>query len=216
VRGVAASGGINPCEARTNGPPFVGNWMARGSAPVRRAARLSPAARIQVLGRRWTEKGVLRRRHVLAEKIEDIGKESDGWEEDEARTEGPSSSFDRQLMIERIKSVGKRELMREASIGMRTIDAVWDGAEVADVDLKRMNAAAERVESRRRKREEEEVKSAVAWLRAKRDEMGLVALAKVLGVDTANLAKVMSGSRLPPKPILDNFRMPGGEILRNV
>jgi hypothetical protein len=53
-------------------------------------------------------------------------------------------------MITLIKSVGKRELMREARIAMRTIDAVWDGEEVADEDLKRMAAAAERLSSSRR------------------------------------------------------------------
>jgi hypothetical protein len=39
------------------------------------------------LGGGWIEEGVLRRRHVFADSIEDIGKESDGWEEDDARTE---------------------------------------------------------------------------------------------------------------------------------
>ena len=74
------------------------------------------------LGGGWNEDGVLRRRHIVVDTIEDIGKESDGWEEDEARTEDqatvliyPSSSFDRERMIVLIKSVGKRELMREAT-----------------------------------------------------------------------------------------------------
>ena len=56
----------------------------------------------------------MRRRHVFAERIEDIGKELDGWEEDEARVEEqesvltyPSSSFDRERMVELIKSVGE-------------------------------------------------------------------------------------------------------------
>jgi hypothetical protein len=68
------------------------------------------------LGGGWNEEGVLRRRHVFVDTIEDIGKESDGWEEDEARSEDeatvltyPSSSFDRDRMVELIKSVGKRE-----------------------------------------------------------------------------------------------------------
>jgi hypothetical protein len=99
---------------------------------------------------------VIRRRHVFAETIEDI-------EEDDARTEDqdtvltyPTSSVDRERMIERIKSVGKRELMREARIAMRTIDAVSAGGDLADEDLKRMADAAERIESRRRKREDEQ------------------------------------------------------------
>jgi hypothetical protein len=65
------------------------------------------------LGGGWNEDGVLRRRHVFVDTIEDIGKESDAREEDEARSEDqstvliyPSPSFDRERVIERIKSVG--------------------------------------------------------------------------------------------------------------
>ena len=153
------------------------------------------------LGGGWNEEGVLRRRHVFVDTIEDIGKESDGWEEDDARTEDqdtvliyPSSSFDRERMVERIKSVGKRELMREGRIAMRTIDAVWAGGDLTDEDLKRMADAAERIVSRRGKREGEQA-AAVAWLKAKRDEIGLTALAKMLRVDAANLGKVIEGKR---------------------
>ncbi len=102
----------------------------------------------------------MRRRHILADTIEDIGKETDGWEEDDARTEDqdtvlsyPSSSLDRERLIERIKSLGKRELMREARIAMRTIDAAWAGGDVGDKDLKRMADAAERIARRRNGRD---------------------------------------------------------------
>ena len=37
--------------------------------------------------------------------------------------------------------------------------------------------------------------AAVAWLKVKRDEMGLTALAKILGVDSANLTKIIEGKR---------------------
>jgi hypothetical protein len=97
-------------------------------------------------------------RHVYAETIEDIGRESDGRGEDEARTEEqdtvltyPSSSFDRSRMVELIKSVGKPELMPEARIAMRT-DAARVGKEVAAQDLKRMAGPVERIVSRLRKR----------------------------------------------------------------
>ncbi len=160
------------------------------------------------LGGGWNEEGVLRRRHVFVDTLEDIGKESDGWEEDEARNEGqdtvltyPPSSFDRGRMIAAIKSVGKRELMREAGIAMRTIDAAWAGDEVADEDLKRMADAAERIVGRR-KRAEAEAVGAVAWLRTKRNEIGLTALADMLGVDPANLGKVVEGKRNLPRDIL--------------
>jgi hypothetical protein len=145
---------------------------------------------------------------VFVDTIEDIGKESEGWEEDEARTEDqdtvltyPSSSFDRGRMVERIKSVGKRELKREARIAMRTVDAVWAGVDLADADLKRVADAAERIE-KGRKAYNDEVATAVAWLKAKRDEMGLTALAQMLGLDAANLGKVIEGRRRPSKVLL--------------
>jgi hypothetical protein len=185
-----------------------GKWL-RTLADVLRDYHRQPEYKF--LGGGWNEEGVLRRRHVFAETIEDIGKESDGWEEDDARTEDhdtvltyPSSSFDRSRMVSLIKSVGKRELMREARIAMRTIDAAWDGREVTDEDLKRMAEVAERIENRRRKREDEQA-AAVALLKAKLDEIGLTALAKMLDVDAANLGKVIDGKRKPSKALLDKI-----------
>jgi hypothetical protein len=160
------------------------------------------------LGGNWDEEGILRRRHVFVDTIEDIGKESDGWEEDDARTEDeatvlthPSSSFDRERMIALIKSVGKRELMREARIAMRTIDAVRETEEITDHDLRRMADAAERIVSRRQKSADER-DAAVAWLKVKRDEIGLMALAKLLGIDAANLGKMVETKRKPSRAIV--------------
>ena len=190
--------------------PVPTTWL-RTVADVLRDYHRQPEYKF--LGGGWNEEGVLRRRHVFADTIEDIGKESDGWEEDEVRTEGadavltyPSSSFDRERMVALIKSVGKRELMCEARIAMRTIDAAWVGEEVADQDLKRMADAAKRIVSRKKRREEEE-KQAVVWLRAMREEMGLTALASRLGMDAANLGKVIEGKRRAPKHLLQGCRV---------
>ena len=191
----------------------VSRGLLRTLADVLRDYHRQPEYKF--LGGEWNEQGVLRRRHVFVDTIEDIGKESDGWEEDEARAEDeatvltyPSSSFDRKRMVALIKSVVKqklkRELMREAGIAMRTIDAVRDGQDVADEDLKRMAAAAERIENRKKKREEQQA-GAVAWLKAKREEIGLTALATMLGVDAANLGKVIEGKRNPSRMLLSNI-----------
>ena len=165
------------------------------------------------LGGGWNEEGVLRRRHVFVDTIEDIGKESDGWEEHDARTEDeaivltyPSSSFDRERMGELIKSVGKRELMREARLAMRTVNAVWDSRDVADEGLKRMADAAERIVNRLQKRKDERA-AAVAWLKVKHEEIGLVALAKMLAVDSANLAKIIIGKRQVSKRIINRYKL---------
>jgi putative sterol carrier protein len=185
--------------------PVSAKWL-RTVADVLRDYHRQPEYKF--LGGGWNEEGVLRRRHVFVDTIEDIGKESDGWEEDGARTEGqdtvliyPSSLFDRERMIERIKSAGMLEVKREARIAMRTINAVWKGQEVREEHLKRMADAAERITSRRRKRDDEQA-VAVEWLKVKRDEIGLSRLTKMLGTDAANLSKVIEGKRKPSNAVL--------------
>jgi hypothetical protein len=106
----------------------------------------------------------------------------------------PPSPLDRDQMIASIRLVGKRELMREAGIAMRTIDGAHQGQDVADEDLKRMADAAQQIVSRKQKREDGEA-AALTWLLAKRAEMGLTDLSKMLGVDAANLGKVIVGNR---------------------
>jgi hypothetical protein len=187
-----------------NMDPVSTKWL-RTVADVLRDYHRQPEYKF--LGGGWNEDGVLRRRHVFADTIEDIGKESDGWEEDEARTEGqdtvltyPPSSFDRDRMITATKSVGKRELMREGRIAMRTIHAVWQGDEIADKDLKRMAGAAERIAGRKIEREGEQ-QATVVWLNARREEMGLTALAEMLCVDAVNLGKVSDKKRKPTRAL---------------
>jgi hypothetical protein len=186
-----------------------GEWL-RTVADVLRDYHRQPEYKF--FGGGWNEEGVLRRRHVFADTIEDIGNESDGWEEDDARTEDqdtiliyPSSSLDRGLMIERIKSVGKRELMREARIAMRTIDAVWAGQDVEELDLKRMADAAERVRDRNNK-VAGDIAHARAWLADRQRKKGLIALASSLEIDAANLVKVISGKRKPSRVLLTKIR----------
>ncbi len=185
--------------------PVPTKWL-RTVADVLRDYHRQPEYKF--LGGGWNEEGVLRRRHIFADTIEDIGKESDGWEEDEARAEDqdtvltyPSSSLDRELMIARIKSVRKRELMREARIAMRTINEVHDNKETPDEDLMRIASAAERIDKRRKARDKEAT-AAVAWLSAKREKVGPAALAKLLKVDVANLGKVIEGKRTPSRDLL--------------
>jgi hypothetical protein len=187
-KGLSRSAARGHPRAGERRKPVSAKWL-RTVADVLRDYHRQPEYKF--LGGGWNEEGTLRRRHILVDTIEDIGKESDGWEEDEARSEDrdgtliyPPSSFDRGRMIELITAVGKRELMREARIAMRTIDAVWAGVDLADDDLKRMAEAAERI-ARKSEAREGEAAAAVEWLKTKRDEMGLVALAKMLNEDAA-------------------------------
>ena len=185
--------------------PVPKKWL-RTIADVLRDYHRQPEYKF--LGGGWNEEGILRRRHVLVDTIEDIGKESDGWEEDEARTEDeatvltyPSSSFDRERIIALIKSVGKRELKRETRIAMRTIDAAWAGEEVADEDLKRMARAAERVRDNRHIAQAEKT-FVLEWLKKHYAAIGLSGLATKVDEDKSNLLKVISGKRPPSKALL--------------
>ena len=92
--------------------------------------------------------------------------------------------------------------MREARIAMRTIDAAWTGKEVADEDLKRMAEAAERIKSRDNKREEVAQFILARLIKAKREDIGIAALAKILDVDATNLARVVEGKRKLPKALI--------------
>ena len=64
-----------------------------------------------------------------------------------------------------------------------------------------MADAAERIVSSKQKREEQE-KAVVACLRAKREEIGLTALARMLDADAANLTKVIEGKRKPSEALI--------------
>lgn len=104
-------------------------------------------------------------------------------------------------MVALIKSVGKRELMREARIAMRTIYAVWAGLDVADDDLARMADAAGRIVALAERRDSEKV-AGIEWLKAKRDFVGLAMVAKLFEMDTANLRSVINGKRHPSRTLL--------------
>ena len=161
------------------------------------------------LGGGWIEHGILRRRHIFADWIEDIGKESDGWEEDDARSEDqesivlyPSGLPDREKMIDLIRSVPKRELRRESRVAMRTIDAVHDSAaSVNDKYVRRMADATMRIRERGEKLEVRRQHARI-WLAQEKEERGLTALAETLRMNAANLSKVIGGRRNPSEKIL--------------
>jgi hypothetical protein len=181
------------------------NWL-RSVGNALRGYHLQPEYKF--LGGGWTETGILRRRHVFAESIEDIGKESEGWEEDEANalseptviTYGASND-DIEGMRELIKRVSKRELKREARIAVRTIDAVHRGDAVSNAELKRMAGAARRIATQL-ERASVEQSAVMDWLRKEHAARGLAQLAAHLGVDKANLLKVIKGERKVTKALV--------------
>ena len=135
---------------------------------------------------------------LTARLFEDIGKESDGWEADEAQSKDeatvltdPASSFDSRRLLDAIET-------REAGIAMRTACADQD---VADEGFRRIAGAAERIATWRTAREEK-VAEALVWLKTNRGEIGLAALAKMLGAAGASLWKVIEQKRRPSRALL--------------
>jgi hypothetical protein len=204
---------------RNGGPrqPVPREWLRTVSNVLRDYHR---QPEYKFLGGGWNEEGALRRRHIRVEFIEDIGKESDGWEEDDARAEEqdtvhsyPPGSLDRERMLELIRSVGRRELSREAKIAMRTIDAAHNNdPSVKDDQLGRLAEAAKRIRDRREKTVTEE-DAVVEWLRRRHEEIGLASLSRELDKDASNLQKVISGKRRPSKALVIKWRRivgPGG------
>jgi hypothetical protein len=193
---------------RNSIPPrsVAADWL-RSVGNVLRGYHLQPEYKF--LGGGWTESGILRRRHVLADGIEDIGKESDGWDEDDARADGEepfvsygSSDNDRDRMIEAIKLAPVRRLAREAGIAVRTIEAVRkDSESVSDADLRRMAEAAHRIDAQKAKSMAEQT-AAVNWLAREHAKKGLASLALDLAEDKANLLKVISRKRKPSKALV--------------
>jgi hypothetical protein len=179
--------------------PVPAVWL-RSVANVLRDYHRQPEHKF--LGGGWIETGILRRRHIFAERVEDIGKESEGWEEDDANalneptviTYGLSAD-DINRMRDLILRVPKTQLMRVARIAMRTIDAVHRrDAGVSEKDLRRMADVAGHIAAQKeRLRAEQE--AALEWLNRKQAERSLAQLARDLGLDKANLLKVIKGER---------------------
>jgi hypothetical protein len=95
--------------------------------------------------------------------------------------------------------------MREARIAMRTIDAARVGGKVSDADLKRMAEAAGRVGDGLKNFEAERL-SALDWLLERHRDRGLVALAKSLSLDPANLAKLLTAKRKPSRALTEQIK----------
>jgi hypothetical protein len=149
-----------------------------------------------------TDHGPTRRRHILVETIEDIGKEADKWDDedpvsadDEFTVSYGTSEIDREKMLAVVQSVSKRQLARAAHISTRSIPLTLAVAnEMSEKEFRRLFEAASALADETRKVCAED-EGLVRWLAQHARQRGAKALAKTLEFDEANLGKIIKGKR---------------------
>ena len=153
----------------------------------------------------YTDRGPTRRRHILVQAIEDIGKEADKWDDEEPLTADNEftvsygvSEIDHRTMLAVIQSVSKRRLARAAKVSTRTIPLNEAAAsEMPMKEFKRMFDVASAMGTEDRERHASD-QSQVRSISIQVERRGLIATAKMLEYDAANLAKVLVGKRALP------------------
>jgi hypothetical protein len=196
---------------RETGEPVAPDWL-RTYAEVLRTYPVHSESKF--LDGVRSQRGPTRRRHVFADLVWNIGKEADRFEEDssigsdeDAAVPYAMTEADRTACVETIRSAkhefGVRALRKAAAVSDHTISrALKANAPVSDRDLFRIRNGADRLRVARSKQALEDA-ALLAVLRMKRDEIGLKALAALIGIDPSNLSKVLSGSRRLTKTLHD-------------
>jgi plasmid maintenance system antidote protein VapI len=163
--------------------------------------------------------GPLQRRHVHVAAVRFVGKEADRWEEDEQFGANEDSAIEYDLSAdaradaaETLRSVlaskaaTHTRLARAAKVSEHTVGAALNGA--ADVDsraITRLIKAAGQLESEH-KAAEIERRELLEWARSRVREEGVSAVASRVGVDPANLRKVLAGRRHASQALLADLR----------
>jgi hypothetical protein len=187
---------------RITGKPVEQRWL-RTYVEALRGYHLHPESKF--LGGDFMDRGRTRRRHVLVQAIEDIGKEADKWDDEEPLTADNEftvsygvSEPDRAVMLAVIQSVSKRRLAPAASVSTRSVPSDEAAAnEMPAKELRRLFDVASALVADDREREESD-RILVSWIAEQVEQRGLTAVAELLDYDVANLAKVLAGKRALP------------------
>jgi len=152
--------------------------------------------------------GVTLRRHILATAIEHIGKEANRWEEQlylglvfEAQTEYGTAPDDRERILKILLRAGQKfsqpALATAAGVSLSELSAVLlRKRRPTPVTLTKLYRAIPRLE-REASEEAGHVREVLDAVRGRCRLLGLREFARRAGVDSANLAKVLSGRREP-------------------
>jgi len=195
---------------RETGKPVSPDWL-RSYADVLRGYHMHPETKF--IGGRPTESGTLKRRHVVVDAINNIGKESDTWEEDEVLgASGDSvvtyglSEGDREAIAMLIRAAPVRQLKAMAKVSADTIARVRaDDPSVPDFTLVGMAKAARQLLAKANS-EALEAGDFVSRLKALAAQIGVTSVASLLSFDPSNLAKILAGTRKPSRDFLRRAR----------
>ncbi len=195
---------------RESGEAISPIWL-RSYADVLRGYHTHPETKF--IGGKATESGTLRRRHIFVGAINNIGKESDTWEEDEilGANEGSIVTYglthtDRTGIAELVRLTPVRQLKAKANVSAATIArvrandlSVPDSTLIGIMEAARQLSAQAAVKSM-------ETDGIVSSLKAQAASMGIAAVATRLSIDRSNLAKILAGTRKPSRNLMHRAR----------
>jgi hypothetical protein len=193
---------LSKIHDRVTGRPVEQRWL-RTYAEALRGYHLHPETKF--LDGDYTDRGPTRRRHILVQAVEDIGKEADKWDDEEPLSADNEftvsygvSELDRAVMLAVIQSVSKRRLAPAANVSTRSVPSDEAAAdEMLAKEFRRLFDVASALAADDREREESD-RILVSWIAEKVEQRGLTAVAELLDYDVANLAKVLAGKRALP------------------
>jgi transcriptional regulator with XRE-family HTH domain len=161
----------------------------------------------------YLDSGVTGRRHIYATAVEHIGKEANRWEEQfhlgldlEAQTEYGIAPGDHERILEILlragQKFGQHKLATASGVSLSEVSAVLlrkrRPTPATLAKLYRAISQLERVASE----ESEHIRKVLAAVRRRCKLIGVREFARRAGVDSANLAKVLSGRREPSPMML--------------
>lgn len=152
------------------------------------------------------DRGQTERRHIIAERINYIGKEAHRWEEQmylgfnpEAQIEYGAGPEGRQKLFNEIgkaaKTYGKQKLAYTANISAKHLSAVLQKSSQASPEV--MNRLYHAIEMLEREKEEKarHTKALLKMAQEQIDQIGLSAFAKKIDISPANLSNTIVGRR---------------------
>jgi transcriptional regulator with XRE-family HTH domain len=214
---------INHCFDRETGEP-VGAQSLKTYREVLSNYHLHPESKF--LDADWTDRGKVRRRHVEVTGIVNIGKEANELEEQfylgadpEALPEYGMAPRTRSAVIDRITAAagrfGRHRLAEGAGVSPGALAPILAGrSKPRGATVRKLLAwisAQEAVEGG-----QVAIGPALVRARAEAERIGLRRLAAELGVDAANLSKMLAGKRRLSRRVAQRLAPDGGQPLGGV
>lgn len=198
------------CFDRETGEPVPGSNLKSYQRALAQY-HLHPEAKF--LGGDYVDRGVTRRRHIVATAIEHIGKEANRWEEQfhlgldlEAQTEYGISPGDRRTILrivrQAVKQFRQRALAEAAGVSLRDVSKIVRGKQkVSPTSLIRLYHAVSQLKKAAYEQEKHE-QEILDEVRESCKKTSIRRFAKRAGMDAANLSHVLNNNREPSPAML--------------